>query len=208
MNAHFLRTARLVVATGSILFAIGCSASSGGGGGGVALAKDTTNGADTTTSANDTMSSDMVMSDTMGMPDVKGGDDLIAVEIIDKPDQMTADITPKDTSKPDVAKQDTAQPAGCLATSNCDPISNDCAGTGEACDIDQSGASGCFPPPNETALGGACDNQNGPFCVGGYHCGQKGTCQKFCCSNSDCNSGQTCTPFGIVSTDTIGVCDP
>ncbi len=209
MNVLSLRSGALLVATCSLVLGTACGASTGGGGGGVAAPKDTTSTGDTTGTASDTsVVGDTSPGDTVAQKDIDlGGTDIISVEIVDKPDAKP-DVTKTDTSKPDASKPDTTVGTSCVTTSGCDPISNDCANTGEACDVDTTGATGCFPPPNDVALGGKCDNQAGPFCVGGYHCGQNGTCQKMCCSNADCNSGQTCTPFGIVATDTLGVCDP
>jgi hypothetical protein len=202
-----------------LLLAQACSNSTGGGGGsfvpkdGAAgdIAKSDTGGAgnDTTATGTDAIggndASDVQSND---VPTV--GTDAIAVEIIDTPDVPMTQDTAKDTKPdaPDIAKSDTPSTGKCIAAGTCDPVKNDCTGSGEACDIGSDGAAGCFPPPNDVAVGGACDNQAGPFCKGGYHCGANNTCQKFCCSASDCGSGKACTPLGIVQTDAIGICDP
>ena len=106
-------------------------------------------------------------------------------------------------------------PAGCITdttiTQNCNPLNNSgCSGAGEACDLADDGAGNttleCFPPPNDTPLGGNCSNDtSGPWCQATMHCtGSPGTCAKFCCSASDCGGG-TCAPFDSTM-GTLGLC--
>jgi hypothetical protein len=94
------------------------------------------------------------------------------------------------------------------ATWACDPVSPTalCGAAGSACDIDQTMKPACFTPPNDAALGAACDNKNGPFCVQGATCAG-GTCQKYCCANSDCSGGNVCQPYPASGTD-LGLCAP
>jgi len=104
-------------------------------------------------------------------------------------------------------------PAGCLTDSsiaqNCNPLNNaGCTGAGEACDMALDSTTNtnsleCFPPPNDTPLGGTCDNKTGPYCQPTMSCAG-GKCAKFCCSNTDCGGG-TCTPFDATK-GTLGLC--
>ncbi len=208
------RCAALLAASALVLLAAGCSSTSGGGGGGY-FAKDGGGDSDVglpSGSTADTASAGKdVSADTPGADVQSGGTDVMTVEIVDKPDVadvQTGEPDVKADVKADVTKTDTTVTGKCIAAGTCDPVKNGCTGSGEACDIGSDGAAGCFPPPNDVAAGGACDNTNGPFCQGGYHCGANATCQKFCCSASDCGSGKACTPLGIVPTDAIGICDP
>lgn len=215
MNTQdFRRSACALAACTFLLTAVGCSATSGGGGGGY-VAKDGTNGDVGLPGGNtaDVSSGDAALQDTMAMDMQTGGTDVLTVEIVDNMDvqpDVKPDVKPdaKSDVKVDTGSSDTTAPGSCVATGTCDPVANTCTKTGEACDIAQDGSAGCFPPPNDVAAGGTCDNTNGPFCKGGYHCGPNATCQKFCCSAADCPSGKACTPVGVVQTDAIGLCDP
>jgi hypothetical protein len=98
------------------------------------------------------------------------------------------------------------------APSGCNPVTNagcNSAG-GEACDLNQDGVFFCFPPPNDTALCGACDNSAGPFCVAGATCqGEMGIkCVRYCCTDADCG-GSVCTKggFAMAGYPDLGVCD-
>lgn len=209
MNANRLSFRTWLIAAGLCVTAA-CGSTSGGGGGAF-VNKDATGDAaksDVTAATGDgAATSDMMSGDTMGGDMNLGGTDVMVVDMIDTPDVMTPDIKP-DVPKTDVQKADVPVTGTCIATKTCDPVNNDCPGAGETCDIASDGSAGCFPPPNDVQPGGACDNANGPFCSGGYHCGPSQTCQKFCCSDVDCDAGKACTALGIVQTDSIGVCDP
>ena len=77
-------------------------------------------------------------------------------------------------------------------------------GTGEACDVEQnSGLFFCFAGPNDAGPGGACDNQNGPFCQHGLAC-NAGSCAYFCCDASDCTG--TCDTLGMVGNVEVKLC--
>jgi hypothetical protein len=75
----------------------------------------------------------------------------------------------------------------------CNPVTNEPCGDGNACDQAQGGIFQCFGPPNDVQACGTCDNGNGPFCIAGYTCvGDGGTkCAKYCCTDEDCAPG-TC----------------
>ena len=209
MNAQNLRRRAWTLAACTLTLALSACGASTGGGGGAYVAKDGTTGdvakADAT-ATDATTTDDMATQDMLAMDIQMPGSDVLAVEILDTPD-VQQDIKKVDVT-PDVAKQDTTTPSSCIAKGTCDPVANTCPNAGEACDISTDGSSGCFPPPNDVGPGGKCDNTNGPFCQGGYHCGPNATCQKFCCSADDCASGKACTPFGAVPTDAIGLSDP
>lgn len=72
---------------------------------------------------------------------------------------------------------------------NCNPITGaECTGAGEACD-NNGDVYGCYPPPNDATLCGACDNSN--FCANGLTCvptsdAGDGACVKYCCTDADC----------------------
>lgn len=93
------------------------------------------------------------------------------------------------------------------STWTCDPVQGTgCNGQGEACDIAGNGNGlQCFPPPNDVQVGGACNDQNGPFCTPGATC-LNNICTKYCCTDADC-SGTACGPFQGNTSDSIGVCD-
>jgi len=101
-------------------------------------------------------------------------------------------------------------PPGCLDESvkiSCNPLTNNpCAGD-ESCDLGETPAGfalSCYPPPNLAGPGDACDNENGPFCVGGYHC-TRGICRSFCCSSSDCG-GRACQAIDSAA-GRLGTCE-
>ncbi len=107
-------------------------------------------------------------------------------------------------------------PPGCVTAPipiECNPVTNEgCPSDGSTCDLgqDSTGQSGigCFPPPNDVPLGGACSSANGPWCAPGHYCAGTegaGTCKKFCCGASDCGAG-TCTPIDA-NLGTLGTCD-
>lgn len=77
----------------------------------------------------------------------------------------------------------------------CNPVTNfGCdGGAGEACDLGGGSTFQCFPAPNDVALCGACDNQNGPFCKPTMHCAPTASgsgCARFCCDDTDCTGGK------------------
>jgi hypothetical protein len=81
----------------------------------------------------------------------------------------------------------------------CNPVNNaGCdGGAGETCDLGVDSQNNstfqCFPPPNDVALCGTCDNNSGPFCKPTLHCVEEdggGTgCARFCCDDTDCTGG-------------------
>jgi MYXO-CTERM domain-containing protein len=73
----------------------------------------------------------------------------------------------------------------------CDFVtSTPCGGGTTACDLSNQGP-GCFDGANVVPVGGACDAQNGPFCIQGSTC-EGGTCAKFCCSSAECPANNAC----------------
>jgi hypothetical protein len=74
----------------------------------------------------------------------------------------------------------------------CNPLTDSC-GAGQACDMAQDNMFHCFPPPNDTPIGGTCNAQSGPYCVHGAAC-VGGTCRAYCCNDMDCTTG-ACTAF-------------
>ncbi|MCA9592408.1 MAG: hypothetical protein KC776_03830 [Myxococcales bacterium] len=100
-------------------------------------------------------------------------------------------------------------PAGCVnggLTVNCNPVDNSpCSSTaGAACDLSNAPGLECFPDGNTAQPGASCDPNNGLYCIGGYTCGQSNTCEKWCCSDSDCGGG-TCTALDP-NVGTLGSC--
>jgi len=101
-------------------------------------------------------------------------------------------------------------PSGTYA---CNPVTNlGCnQSNGEACDDDLQGGFMCYAPPNDVALGGACNIVDGPSCSAGMVCNgasdtnANGICAKYCCSNQDCSGSAVCvsldTQYG-----TLGFC--
>ena len=104
----------------------------------------------------------------------------------------------------------------------CDPLTQlPCeTAAGEACDVafDQSigglGGFSCYPAPNDAMIGEACDASAGPWCAAGGTCvatDESGTafiCAKFCCSDSQCDEGQSCVVDGSYApaASDMGVC--
>lgn len=80
---------------------------------------------------------------------------------------------------------------GLIYVAHCNPVSNEGCLPGEACDFSIKGTFMCFEPPNDVALCGTCDSNNGPFCMGGLTC-EGGSCVKYCCGDGDCGTG-TCS---------------
>ncbi|GAC1351450.1 MAG: hypothetical protein NVS3B20_02270 [Polyangiales bacterium] len=80
----------------------------------------------------------------------------------------------------------------------CNPITNEGCNSsrGEACDDDERGGFGCYPAPNEVALGGDCNVFEGPSCAAGKGCmgasasSPSGTCARYCCTSSECGGGK------------------
>lgn len=107
-------------------------------------------------------------------------------------------------------------PTGCAPEGTgyvCNPVTNaGCdSAAGEACEYGIEEYFTCYPAPNDVAEGGACDWEAGPWCEATLTCdpispdSTAGVCRRHCCSDTDCESPETCTPndpeFG-----TLGVC--
>lgn len=96
----------------------------------------------------------------------------------------------------------------------CNPVtSTGCedAGVGATCDLGDDGKGGsafvCFPPPNDVALCGTCDNSSGPFCKPTMHCAPTATgfgCARFCCDDTDCTGGKC--DLTILGGQAPGIC--
>ena len=96
----------------------------------------------------------------------------------------------------------------------CNPVtSTGCedAGVGATCDLGDDGKGGsafvCFPPPNDVALCGDCDNSNGPFCKPTMHCAPTASgfgCARFCCDDGDCTGGKC--DLSILGGQAPGIC--
>ena len=85
----------------------------------------------------------------------------------------------------------------------CNAVTNAPCMADEACDRAGAGALACYSPPNDAVSCGACDNNTGPFCGGGFTCRNK-VCVKFCCEDGDCSAGALCDHS--ISTQIGGVC--
>lgn len=101
-------------------------------------------------------------------------------------------------------------PVGCwnAASIDCNPMTNDgCRPEwGEACDLGLNETLHCQAEPNDVALGGTCDNRAGPFCQPGLRCGSGGTCNVYCCLDSDCRPDQRCLAASPKQ-GTLGACE-
>jgi hypothetical protein len=75
------------------------------------------------------------------------------------------------------------------ATTNCDPLSLGC-GAGSACDLDETGALGCYPAPGTGTLFTACATHD--ECGTGLSC-HAGRCTRPCCVSL---SEDLCGPHG------------
>jgi len=114
--------------------------------------------------------------------------------------------TPDPQPEPDMgggsSSQTRALPLACWLppTSTCDPRSGSGCDTasGETCDVGKTPEGGlgvaCIPGPNPQGAGQACDPVSGPFCSHGLHC-MDGSCQAFCCDDSECGNGEWCKPI-------------
>ncbi len=96
----------------------------------------------------------------------------------------------------------------------CNPLDDtECDGAGSACDLWQgttSWSTYCYEEGNEAGLGDVCNQADGPYCQPGMTCldnnpGDAGTCKKFCCADTDCAQGQTCTSLNVLGN--VGVCE-
>lgn len=92
----------------------------------------------------------------------------------------------------------------------CNPVTQEgCdAANGEACDVQTSGGAlgfQCYKGTNTAKLCGDCDGVNGPFCAPGTSC-DGGGCARFCCDDTDCSPGATCTKTAFQPDYAIGVC--
>jgi hypothetical protein len=75
----------------------------------------------------------------------------------------------------------------------------------------------CYPPPNASGAGEACNLHGGPYCQGGLVCGPAAQCIPFCCSDDDCTGpNEACNPLstdlgtlgGCIDPDAIPECGP
>lgn len=97
--------------------------------------------------------------------------------------------------------------AACLPlTSACHPVTNEgCdASKGEACRLNADGTTSCHVGTNDQPAGALCD-ETSRFCEVGYHCGGAIRCEQYCCGDSDCTAGGTCTPL-FASIGSLGTC--
>jgi mono/diheme cytochrome c family protein len=91
----------------------------------------------------------------------------------------------------------TTSPSGgeCVAHGRfeCNPVTNEPCNTraGEACDVYGFDGFKCYPAPNDRPICQACDETNGPWCLGGSTCLGVDGCAKYCCDDGDCGGG-TC----------------
>jgi len=103
-------------------------------------------------------------------------------------------------------------PVSCWLPPNsvCNPANNDGCAADEACDValDAEGRPivTCFPPPATQELGETCNNEGGPFCVGGLRC-MDGECMDTCCTDAECAApGERCIALEP-DLGSLGVCD-
>jgi hypothetical protein len=62
---------------------------------------------------------------------------------------------------------------------------------GWTCDFSRLlGGFDCFSPPNPVPFCGACSVAEGLTCSAGFTCGLSGWCERICCSDSDCGTGE------------------
>ena len=81
---------------------------------------------------------------------------------------------------------------GVVYVPHCNPVTNAGCEPGYACDSSIKSTFMCYEPPNDGALCGACDVNEGPWCTGGLTCTDDKECVKFCCDDGDCGTG-TCS---------------
>jgi hypothetical protein len=92
----------------------------------------------------------------------------------------------------------------------CNPVTNaPCdADAGLGCDTDFKGGYACLPK-STVAVCGACNEVNGPYCIGTATClpltdAGSQECYRYCCTDSDCTPGHCDkTTFGI---SPLGAC--
>jgi hypothetical protein len=108
-------------------------------------------------------------------------------------------------------------PPGCINdpsfVADCNPVTNEPCDTAAAaaCDFSDVGVT-CYGEGNTAQPGAPCDTGAGEFCVPMYHCdgatqsNPVGVCKKFCCANTDCGSGESCTAFDA-ALGTFGLCN-
>jgi hypothetical protein len=88
----------------------------------------------------------------------------------------------------------------------CNPVGKTlCSGAGSACDLSNKGDLNCFGPPNDAALGAACDVAAGPYCSQGATC-VGNICVAYCCTDADCGGGVACGVYPGTASVTVGVC--
>lgn len=78
---------------------------------------------------------------------------------------------------------------GVMFVPHCNPVTNAGCDVGWACDSSVKAVFKCYEPENDAPLCGACNGNDGPFCMGGLTCGATQTCTKFCCDDGDCGTG-------------------
>jgi hypothetical protein len=88
---------------------------------------------------------------------------------------------------------------------DCNPVTNDGCMAGETCDLNGNFKCAALAG-GEAALCGACDNANSQYCGLGMTCdsyGDTGKCFRYCCTDADCGTGNTCIAYGALY---VGVC--
>jgi len=85
----------------------------------------------------------------------------------------------------------------------CNPVTNEPCGTGEACDFAGEQGFQCYPAGdgNTEEACDACDANGGPYCIGSFTCVES-ACARFCCTDEDCGPSLNCEllqnlPFGL-----------
>jgi len=107
-------------------------------------------------------------------------------------------------------------PQGCVPDDMqfaCNPVTNEGCddSAGEACEYGMEEYFTCFPAPNDVDEGGACDWETGPYCAPTLTCDPTtpgetaGVCRRHCCSDGDCESGQSCEAYDP-DFGTLGAC--
>ena len=128
------------------------------------------------------------------LPDLDGGDD----------HRTDAGVSPQLRGDP-CAGESTPWECSPIDMQGCDDGSDIDAGSTMSCAWGrQNNLFGfyCFSNATEPE-GAACEDIEGPWCGPGLTCkypvgetAQQGVCVKMCCAQSDCESGETCTPVG------------
>lgn len=110
----------------------------------------------------------------------------------------------------------TAGQGGGASLFDCNPVTSAPCNTaaGEACDFNgETGTFTCFTSGNTQDSCQMCNNQNGPWCIGGFTCySGRNVCRRYCCDDGDCGPTLTCQKniqsFIDVGAGQIGICQP